>query len=70
MDAQNRHDSELIDRIGGTVTAAQFFEVRPQAVSQWRHTGIPRARMLHLRAAKPELFADAAANVAEPLKAA
>jgi len=56
MDAKNSHHSALIDKIGGTVIAAKLFEVRPQAISQWRHTGIPRARLLHLRAVRPELF--------------
>lgn len=47
----------IIQRLGGPSAAARFFECRPSAVSQWkRNNKIPRARLLHLKAARPELF--------------
>jgi len=47
--------SRLIDALGGTVAAARLFEVRPQAVSQWRRQGIPKPRMMFLTLLRPDL---------------
>jgi hypothetical protein len=47
--------SRLIDALGGTVAAARVFEVRPQAVSQWRRQGIPKPRMMFLALLRPDL---------------
>ncbi len=49
--------SELIDALGGTVKVAELCEVWPSAVSQWRTDGIPRARLMYLRAVRPEIVA-------------
>lgn len=52
MDA--RH---IIKKLGGPSAVARFFECRPAAVSQWkRENRIPNARLLHLKAARPDLF--------------
>ena len=49
---------ELISALGGDVQAAEFWEVTRQAVAKFRKQGrIPNARMLHLKAARPDLFA-------------
>jgi hypothetical protein len=48
--------SKLIDDLGGTSKVAELFEVTTGAVSQWREDGIPRARLLHLKAIRPDLF--------------
>ncbi|VVO85841.1 hypothetical protein PS870_02050 [Pseudomonas fluorescens] len=48
--------SEIIDALGGTFRVAELCEVRPPSVSDWRKHGIPRARMMFLRIAKPEIF--------------
>jgi hypothetical protein len=48
--------NRVIDLLGGTYAAAKFFEVTPGAVSQWRSSGIPRARLMFLRAARPDVF--------------
>lgn len=48
--------SEIIDALGGTFRVAELCEVRPPSVSDWRKHGIPRARMMFLRIAKPEVF--------------
>ena len=63
------HDhSNLIDQLGGTAEAARLCEVSPQAVSQWRADGIPKARLMFLKAIKPELFGAKPAR--KPAKAA
>ncbi|HET9701157.1 MAG TPA: Cro/CI family transcriptional regulator [Burkholderiales bacterium] len=48
----------IIDRLGGTGEVAKLCEVSPAAVSQWRHDGIPKARMMYLRAVRPDVFED------------
>lgn len=48
----------LIEKLGGPTAAARMFECTQSAVSQWkRDNKIPPARMLHLKAARPDLFA-------------
>lgn len=46
----------LIDRLGGTNAVAALCEVTPQAVSQWREDGIPNARLMFLKLARPDAF--------------
>lgn len=48
--------SEIIDALGGTFRVAELCEVQPPSVSDWRKNGIPRARMMFLRLARPEVF--------------
>ncbi|MDI2387003.1 helix-turn-helix domain-containing protein [Pseudomonas aeruginosa] len=50
--------SEIIDALGGTFRVAELCEVKPPSVSDWRKRGIPRARLMFLRIAKPEVFAE------------
>lgn len=57
--AQAPSDSQVIDRLGGTVAAAALCRVKPQAVTQWRRHGIPEARRMYLAAVRPEAFAPA-----------
>lgn len=52
--------SELIDKAGGTAKVAALCKVSMAAVSQWRDAGIPKARLMFLRLAMPDVFADAA----------
>lgn len=56
--------SEIIDALGGTFRVAELCEVRPPSVSDWRNNGIPRARMMFLRLARPEVFERLEANQA------
>ena len=49
-------DTALIDALGGTVSTAALCEVSPQAVTQWRRKGIPRARRKYLQLLRPEVF--------------
>ena len=48
--------AEIIDRLGGTVAVARLCECKPQAVSQWKRDGFPKARELYLRAIRPDAF--------------
>jgi len=47
--------SEIIDRIGGTAAVAELCEVKSPSVSEWRHKGIPKARLQFLRLARPDV---------------
>lgn len=49
-------DSELIDELGGTAEVARLCEVSTAAVAQWRINGIPKARRMFLRLARPSVF--------------
>jgi hypothetical protein len=55
MDKQTSANT-LIARLGGTTSAAKYFEIEPPSVSEWRDNGIPKARMQLLRVAHPEWF--------------
>lgn len=47
----------IIESLGGDVKAAEFFEVTRQGVAKWRkEKKMPNARLLHLKAARPDLF--------------
>ncbi len=48
--------SAIIDRLGGTTKTAQLCEIRPASVSEWRKNGIPQARVLFLKLARPDVF--------------
>ncbi len=64
--------NEVIDKIGGTGATANLCEVSPAAVSQWRQDGIPAARLMYLKLARPDVFeTDGASNTApEPTQQA
>lgn len=55
---EKHEHSALIDRLGGTNKAAEFFEVSPPSISEWRRTGLPKARLMYLRVARPDVFQD------------
>lgn len=55
-DAGRSADDLLIDALGGTVVVARLCQVKPSAVSQWRRDGIPRARLMFLELARPDVF--------------
>lgn len=48
--------SEIIDALGGTFRVAELCEVKPPSVSEWRKSGIPAARLMFLRLARPDVF--------------
>lgn len=49
-------DSAIIANLGGPTAVAKLCECRPQAVSQWKLKGIPKSRLLYLKAIRPEAF--------------
>lgn len=55
--------SKIIERLGGTAKAAALFQVTPSAVSQWQENGIPKARLMFLELARPDIFKDDPAPV-------
>lgn len=57
-DMRHEDHSKLIDRLGGTVEVARLCQVSSQAVSKWRNDGIPPARIMYLRLAKKDVFAE------------
>lgn len=48
--------NQIIDDLGGTSAVAELCECRPASVSDWRKNGIPKARLLYLKAIRPEVF--------------
>lgn len=65
-------DEQIIAAFGGPTKVAELCECSPQAVSQWfgvDATGIrrsiPRARLLFLKAIRPDIFSGAAHLTAE-----
>lgn len=56
----NKKSNEIIDSLGGTVEVSRMFNVTKGAVSQWRENGIPEARLMYLKLARPDLFEPAA----------
>lgn len=55
MDTHSQH-SRIVDELGGTVAVARLCEISPASVSEWRQKGIPRARLMFLRLARPDVF--------------
>jgi hypothetical protein len=47
---------KAIELLGGTRASARFFEVTPAAIVQWKRKGIPRARLMYLRVARPDIY--------------
>jgi len=50
--------SEIIDLYGGTAEVARLCEISLPSVSEWRRLGIPKGRLLYLKAINPVLFAE------------
>ena len=58
MDTQSSV-SDIIDRLGGTFKTAELCDVAPPSVSEWRaNNRIPKARLMFLRLARPDVFRD------------
>lgn len=50
--------NDLIDKLGGTTEVARIFGIKPPSVSEWRVSGIPKARLMYLRLLRPEVFVE------------
>lgn len=48
--------NQIIDALGGSAEVARLCKVTVGAVSQWRHDGIPDARLMFLQLARPDVF--------------
>ena len=46
----------VIDKLGGTSETARLCDVSPASVSEWRKNGIPHARLMFLKLARPDVF--------------
>jgi hypothetical protein len=64
MNNPQTRDSIVIDRLGGTVAVANLCKISPQAVSQWRESGIPSARVMFLQLLRPDAFVEKSNEVA------
>lgn len=53
---KNTEHLKIIEDIGGTGVTASVCEVSSQAVSKWKRTGIPKARLMFLREKFPKIF--------------
>lgn len=47
---------QIIKSLGGVAATAKLCEVTMSAVSQWEENGIPHARLMFLKLARPEAF--------------
>lgn len=52
----SKTDSQIIDELGGTSAVAELCQVSNPSVSEWRHTGIPKARRMYLQVLFPHVF--------------
>lgn len=52
----NTEATKVIELLGDTAEVARMFEVRMPSVSDWKRVGIPRARMLFIRAVRPDVL--------------
>ena len=48
--------NKIIDALGGTSVVAGLCLCKPASVSEWRKSGIPKARILFFKAIRPDLF--------------
>lgn len=58
----------VIERLGGNAKTAALCEVTPAAVSQWLANGIPKPRLMFLKAVRPDVFARRRATDVSPPK--
>lgn len=62
--------NKIIDELGGTSAVAELCQCKPPSVSEWRHAGIPPARLMYLQAIRPDVFAKVCADNADDKLAA
>lgn len=48
--------AEIIEKLGGTAEVARICEVQMPSVSEWKTNGIPKARLMYLKAVRPDVF--------------
>lgn len=52
----NTQATQIIERLGDTAEVARMFEIRMPSVSDWKKSGIPKARMMLIKAVRPEVL--------------
>lgn len=63
--------SAIIEALGGTCAVAKIFDIEPPSVSEWKKNGeIPRARLMYLQLARPDVFGIKAKKVRRTKSAA
>lgn len=62
--------NKIIDALGGTGAVAELCHVTTGAVSQWRTSGIPQARLMFLKLARPDVFESSSGDAEAEQKAA
>lgn len=48
----------VIARLGGQTKVAQLCEIKPPSVHGWLENGIPKARLMFLKLARPDAFSE------------
>jgi hypothetical protein len=48
--------NKIIDGLGGTTAVAKMLDIKTPSVSGWRTAGIPKGRLKHFQAIRPDLF--------------
>jgi hypothetical protein len=56
METNTPTPTEIIDRLGGISEVARLCEIKPPSVHEWKERGIPKARLMFLKLARPEVF--------------
>lgn len=56
----------IIKKLGGGAKVAALCQVSPAAVSQWSRNGIPNARLMFLKLARPDVFGSSGAVPEQP----
>ncbi len=56
MMVMNTEATKIIEALGDTAEVARLFDIKMPSVSGWKELGIPRARMMYLKVAKPEVL--------------
>lgn len=52
----NRQAVRVIRALGGTNAVAKLLEIQPPSVSEWKVSGLPKARLPYFRLVVPHLF--------------
>lgn len=52
----NTQAATVVERLGDTAEVARMFEVKMPSVSDWKKFGIPKARMMFIKAVRPDVL--------------
>lgn len=57
--------NDIIDALGGTAEVSRLCDVKMPSVSGWRKKGIPKSRLMFMKAVRPDVFKESAVPVNE-----